>query len=59
VDGQIIPDQPLTLFTNGQFNYVPLMNGNTADETNFGLAITEYFSTRTILFAHRHPRSNI
>src|SRR5262249_18526698 len=39
VDGQIIPDQPLTLFTNGRFNHVPLMNGNTADETNFGLAI--------------------
>jgi len=44
VDGQIIPDQPLTLFTNGRFNHVPMMNGNTADETNFGLAITEYFS---------------
>ncbi len=39
VDGQIIPDQPLTLFANGRFNHVPLMNGNTADETNFGLAI--------------------
>jgi para-nitrobenzyl esterase len=44
VDGQIIPDQPLMLFTNGRFNHVPLMNGNTSDETNFGLAITEYFS---------------
>src|SRR6516225_9573098 len=44
VDGQIIPDQPLVLFTKGQFNHVPVMNGNTADETNFGLAITEYFS---------------
>jgi para-nitrobenzyl esterase len=44
VDGQIIPDQPLTLFANGRFNHMPLMNGNTADETNFGLAITEYFS---------------
>ena len=44
VDGQIIPGQPLTLFANGGFNHVPLMNGNTADETNFGLAITEYFS---------------
>jgi para-nitrobenzyl esterase len=44
VDGQIIPDQPLTLFTNGRFNHMPLMNGNTTDETNFGLAITEYFS---------------
>jgi len=44
VDGQIIPDQPLKLFANGRFNHVPLMNGNTADETNFSLAITEYFS---------------
>ena len=44
VDGQIIPDQPLALFTNGRFNHVPLINGNVADETNFGLAITAYFS---------------
>jgi para-nitrobenzyl esterase len=44
VDGQIITDQPLKLFASGQFNHVPLMNGNTMDETNFGLAITEYFS---------------
>lgn len=44
VDGEIIPGQPLTLFANGHFNHVPLINGNTADETNFGLAIAEYFS---------------
>src|SRR5258706_1871492 len=44
VDGQILPAQPLALFGNGRFNHMPLMNGNTADETNFGLAITEYFS---------------
>ncbi len=44
VDGEIIPDQPLKLFADGRFNRVPLMNGNTADETNFGLAIAEYFS---------------
>jgi para-nitrobenzyl esterase len=45
VDGEILPDQPLALFANGRFNHVPLINGNTADETNFGLAITEYFSS--------------
>jgi para-nitrobenzyl esterase len=45
VDGQIIPDQPLKLFASGRFNKVPLMNGNTTDETNFGLAITEYFTS--------------
>jgi para-nitrobenzyl esterase len=44
VDGTIIPDQPLTLFTNGKFNHVPLMNGNVEDEQNFSLAITEYFT---------------
>jgi para-nitrobenzyl esterase len=44
VDGQVIPDQPLKLFASGRFNNVPLMNGNTTDETNFGLAITEYFT---------------
>jgi para-nitrobenzyl esterase len=53
VDGQILPDQPLTLFANGRFNHVPLMNGNTADEANFGLAITEYFSSTEN--AHRTP----
>ena len=45
VDGAIIPDQPLKLFAGGRFNKVPLMNGNTADETNFGLARLEYFSS--------------
>ena len=44
VDGQIIPDQPLTLFTKGQFSHMPLMNGNTEDEQTFSLAITEYYS---------------
>jgi para-nitrobenzyl esterase len=44
VDGQVIPDQPLKLFARGRFNKVPLMNGNTTDETNFGLGITEYFT---------------
>ncbi len=44
VDGQIIPDQPLKLFANGQFNHMPLMNGNVEDEQNFSLAITEYYS---------------
>jgi para-nitrobenzyl esterase len=46
VDGQIIPDQPLTLFANGRFNHVPLINGNTADEQNGFLAVTEYFSQK-------------
>jgi para-nitrobenzyl esterase len=53
VDGRILPDQPLTLFASGRFNHVPLMNGNTMDEANFGLAITEYFSSTDN--AHRTP----
>jgi para-nitrobenzyl esterase len=53
VDGEIIPDQPLRLFASGRFNHLPLINGNTADETNFGLAITEYFSSTDN--AHRTP----
>ena len=44
VDGQIVPEQPQTLFTKGEFAHVPLINGNTEDEQNFGLAITEYNS---------------
>src|SRR5579883_32802 len=45
VDGTVIPSEPLTAFANGQFNHVPLMNGNTLDEENFTLAITEYFES--------------
>ena len=44
VDGQIVPSQPMTAFANGQFNHVPLMNGDTKDEHTFFLAITEYNS---------------
>ena len=44
IDPTVLPTQPITAFTNGTFNHVPLMNGNVEDETNFGLAITEYFS---------------
>lgn len=46
VDGLIVPDQPLNLFTEGKFAHVPLMNGNVEDEENFFLAITE-FGTNT------------
>jgi para-nitrobenzyl esterase len=44
VDGQIVPDQPMTLYTNGHFNHVPLINGDVEDEETFFLAITEYNS---------------
>ena len=44
VDGQIVPLQPMTLFASGQFNHVPLINGDTEDEETFFLAISEYSS---------------
>ena len=44
IDGQIVPVDPVAAFKTGEFNHVPLMNGNTEDEINFLLAITEYFS---------------
>lgn len=45
VDGQIVPDQPLTLLKDGLFNHVPLMTGDTRDEWEFLLAISEYWSS--------------
>ena len=44
VDGNIITMQPQAAFTSGQYIHVPVMNGDTEDEANFFLAITEYFS---------------
>ena len=35
----------MTLFANGQFNHVPLINGDTEDEETFFLAISEYNSS--------------
>jgi para-nitrobenzyl esterase len=43
VDGTVIPAQPIPAFTAGNFNHVPLINGNVEDEENFTLAITEFF----------------
>lgn len=45
VDGQIVPDTPLKLFKNGQFQRVPVMNGGTRDEWNFTLALPVYASS--------------
>lgn len=44
VDGTVIPHQPETAFTTGQYNHMPTMSGTVADESNFGAAITEYFT---------------
>ena len=44
VDGRIVPGKPIDLYRSGRFNPVPLMNGMVADEGNFNIGITEYFS---------------
>jgi para-nitrobenzyl esterase len=44
IDGQIVPDQPLTLFKSGRFNHVPLISGATKDESDFSFAIAEYWT---------------
>ncbi|HLI30649.1 MAG TPA: carboxylesterase family protein [Gemmataceae bacterium] len=45
MDGTMLPNQPLIALIQGQFNHVPLMNGNTRDEENFFLGLTEYNSS--------------
>jgi para-nitrobenzyl esterase len=44
VDGRIVPEKPIDLYRSGRFNPVPLMSGMVADEGNFNIGITEYFS---------------
>jgi para-nitrobenzyl esterase len=44
VDGTVIPVTPITAWTTGKFNHVPIMGGNVQDEGNFGIGNTEYFT---------------
>src|SRR5215472_8538810 len=44
VDGSVIPVTPITAWTTGQFNHMPVIGGNVQDEGNFGIGITEYFT---------------
>ncbi len=49
-DGQILPLDEIDAYKTGNFNHVPIMTGNTADEGAFNLAQTEYYeSPRTPL----------
>lgn len=51
-DGQIIPTPSISqAFKSGAFNHVPILNGNTEDEGNFGLASTEYFENPRVPFS--------
>ena len=45
LDGTIMPITPVTAWTTGKFNKMPIMGGNVQDEANFGIGITEYFAT--------------
>ena len=44
VDGTIIPQQPDVAWGSGAYNKMPILGGSVKDESNFNLAITEYFS---------------
>jgi para-nitrobenzyl esterase len=44
VDGSVIPVTPITAWTTGHFNHMPVMGGNVQDEGNFGIGNTEYFT---------------
>ena len=43
-DGRIVPMQPVTAWTSGNFNHMPIMEGSTSDELTFLPGIAEYFS---------------
>jgi len=44
IDGTIIPLSPEEAWSSGNFNRMPIIGGNTQDEANFSIGITEYFS---------------
>jgi para-nitrobenzyl esterase len=44
VDGTIIPIQPETAWSTGNFHHMPIMGGAVKEESNFGESIREYFS---------------
>ncbi len=44
LDPNVLPVQQYTAFSTGQYMHIPVLNGDTEDEWNFFLGITEYFS---------------
>ncbi len=44
IDGAIIPRQLTDAYTSGKFNKMPVMGGDTKDESAFGIGNNEYFS---------------
>ena len=39
-----LPITPVTAWTTGRFNHMPIMGGNVQDEQNFSIGIAEYFA---------------
>ncbi len=44
-DGQILPKSAVDAYVSGNFNHVPIINGNAENEGNFALAQTEFFES--------------
>jgi len=44
LDGTVLPITPITAWTTGRFNHMPIMGGNVQDEQNFSIGIAEYFA---------------
>ena len=42
-DGTILPEYAVPAYAKGDFNHVPILDGDVENEGNFSLAITEYF----------------
>ncbi|VFU10535.1 carboxylesterase/lipase family protein [Methylocella tundrae] len=44
-DGQILPLPAIDQYLSGNFNHVPIINGNAENEGNFFIVLTEYFES--------------
>jgi para-nitrobenzyl esterase len=44
-DGQILPEPAIDQYTSGNFNHVPIIDGDAQDEANFFIAPVEYFES--------------
>jgi len=50
LDGSILPEAPLSAYADGNFNHVPIINGDVQREGNFSIGSIEYYeSTRAPL----------
>jgi para-nitrobenzyl esterase len=59
LDGTIMPITPITAWTSGQFNRMPIMGGNVQDEGNFGISITEYFANPQVPITEAQYVTNV